>query len=360
MKILVVEDDHKIKNEVIDEVLASLGYENDWATNQLQAVEFLGRDGYDLVLLDLQIPARPGSSAASSEFGKHLLRQIRDIKGHGNVPVVIMTGHHQDGLDMAADLVGMGVIDFISKPFPPKGRTLASVIEKTLRQYQKSQESQPPKPEGTFTGGEMVFYPDRIELCGVKIFGSKTAASREMLKVLAGEKSNGTYKYFGGEQIADKMKAENGIGTVTGCARTIRRQTAQILKKHLNVEIGENDFLEHSDQGYRLNHRITVRFCDSKEILRGQNSVPNGHLRGQKNDPINLGVSYRVKTRCQWILNALNHGRQLRREDVENGLKCSDKTAQRALDVLRNADIIKFQGSKKTGYYVLTKTEDLR
>lgn len=128
----------------------------------------------------------------------------------------------------------------------------------------------------------MVFYPDRIELCGVKIFGSKTAASREMLKVLAGEKSNGTYKYFGGEQIADKMKAENGIGTVTGCARTIRRQTAQILKKHLNFEIGENDFLEHSDQGYRLNHRITVRFCDSKEILRGQNSVPNGHLSGGK------------------------------------------------------------------------------
>ncbi|HRS72706.1 MAG TPA: response regulator [Anaerohalosphaeraceae bacterium] len=367
MKILVVEDDRKIKNEVIDEVLASLGYENDWATNQLQAVEFLGRDGYDLVLLDLQIPARPGSSAASSEFGKHLLRQIRDIKGHGNVPVVIMTGHHQDGFDMVTDLIGMGAIEFISKPFPPNGRTLASVIEMTLQKYQKSQESQPPKPEGTFTGGEMVFYPNHIELCGFKILGSKAAASREMLKVLTETKSNGIYKNWGGEQIADKISAENGIGTITGCARTIRTRVAGTLKKHMNVEMGENDFLEHSDQGYRLNHRITVRFCDSKEILlgqnknlRGQNSVPKGHLRGQKNDPINLGVSYRVKTRCQWILDTLNQGRKLRREDVESSLKCSDKTAQRALDVLRNADIIKFQGSKKTGYYVLTKTGDLR
>lgn len=360
MKILVVEDDHKIKTEVIDEVLASLSYKNDWATNQQQAVEFLQNNGYDLVLLDLQIPARPGSSLANSEFGKHLLRQIREIKGHGNVPVVIMTGHHQDGLDMAADLVGMGVIDFISKPFPSKGRTLASVIEKTLQKYQKSKELQPPQPEGTFTGGEMVFYPNHIELCGLKILGSKAAPSREMLKTLTETKVDGTYKSWGGEQIADNIRAENGIGTVTGCARTIRTRVAGTLKKHMNVEVGENDFLEHSDQGYRLNHRITVRFCDTHEILLGQNSVPKGHLRGQKNDPIDLGVSYRVKTRCQWILDALNQGQQLRREDVENGLKCSDKTAQRALDVLRNADIIKFQGSKKTGHYVLTKTGNLR
>lgn len=367
MKILVVEDDRKIKNEVIDEVLASLGYENDWATNQLQAVEFLGRDGYDLVLLDLQIPARPGSSAASSEFGKHLLRQIRDIKGYGNIPVVIMTGHHQDGLDMAADLVGMGVIDFISKPFPPKGRTLASVIEKTLQKYQKSKELQPPRPEGTFTGGEMVFYPDRIELCGIKIFGSKTAASREMLKVLAETKSNGTYRNLGGEQIADKMNAENGIGTVTGCARTIRNQIARLLKKHLNVEIGDNDILEHSDQGYRLNHRIAVRFCDQPENLwghndnlRGQNSVPTGDLRGQKNDPINLGVSCRVKTRCLWILEELNKERKLRRENVEKDLNCSDKTAQRALDILRNDGLITFEGSKKTGFYRLVEKPNPR
>ena len=47
-------------------------------------------------------------------------------------------------------------------------------------------------------------------------------------------------------------------------------------------------------------------------------------------------------------------------EDVENSLNCSAKTAQRALDLLRNADTIRFEGSKKNGYYVLTKTENLR
>ncbi len=359
MKILVVEDDHKIKTEVIDDILASLGHENDWATNQQESLEMLGNSSYDLVLLDLQIPARPNSGAASSEFGKLLLRQIRDIKGHGNVPVVIMTGHHQDGFDMVTDLIGMGAIEFISKPFPPKGRTLASVIEKTLQKYRKSIEVLSTPPAGTFTGGEMVFYPNHIELCGIRIFGSKAAASREMLKVLAEAKPDGTYRYWAGEQIADKISAENGIGTVTGCARTIRTRVAGTLKKHMNVEVGENDFLEHTDQGYRLNHRITVRFCKNGEILMGQNSVPKGHLRGQKNVPINLEVSSKVKTRCLWILERLNQGKQLRREDVEEGLKCSDKTAQRALDFLRNAKFIEFQGSKKTGYYVLTRTPNL-
>lgn len=158
MKILVVEDDHKIKTEVIDDILASLGHDNDWATNQQKAVELLEMNVYDLVLLDLQIPARPGNSCANSEFGKHLLRQVREIRGHGNIPVVVMTGHHQDGLDMAADLIGMGAIDFISKPFPSKGRTLAYVIERALKKYRKALEVQLTPPAGMFTGGEMVFY----------------------------------------------------------------------------------------------------------------------------------------------------------------------------------------------------------
>jgi hypothetical protein len=107
-----------------------------------------------------------------------------------------------------------------------------------------------------------------------------------------------------------------------------------------------------------------VRFCDSNTDLSGQNknlwgqnSVPKGHfLKSQKTDLINSGVSSKVKIRCLWILEALNKGQKLRREDVERGLNCSAKTAQRALDILRNGVIIWFEGSKKNEYYVLIKT----
>jgi len=52
----------------------------------------------------------------------------------------------------------------------------------------------------------------------------------------------------------------NGITTVTGCARTIRRQPSILFEKHLNVEVGQHDILEHNDQGYRLNANIEVVF----------------------------------------------------------------------------------------------------
>ena len=59
MRILVVEDDKQIKTQAIDDCLASLGCASDWATNQQEANKLLATHEYDLILLDLKIPARP-------------------------------------------------------------------------------------------------------------------------------------------------------------------------------------------------------------------------------------------------------------------------------------------------------------
>ena len=66
-----------------------------------------------------------------------------------------------------------------------------------------------------------------------------------------------------------------------------------------------------------------------------------------------FNVSPKVKNRCRWTLEALKDGQKLRKEDVGRNLNCSEKTAQRSLDVLRNAGLISFEGPKKTGFYVL-------
>lgn len=71
MRILVVEDDKQIKTETIDDCLASLGCASDWATNQQEANNLLAKHEYDLILLDLKIPSRPGGKGAptcSSRF----------------------------------------------------------------------------------------------------------------------------------------------------------------------------------------------------------------------------------------------------------------------------------------------------
>ena len=64
MKVLIVEDEPKIKTETIDDCLSSLGHVSDWAQNQQEANALLGANRYDLVLQDLQIPARSNVKAS--------------------------------------------------------------------------------------------------------------------------------------------------------------------------------------------------------------------------------------------------------------------------------------------------------
>jgi CheY-like chemotaxis protein len=108
MKLLVVEDEPKIKTETIDDCLGSLGHVSDWAENQQDAIRLLEANDYDLVLLDLQIPSRPNGKA-SPEFGKNLLKQIRARKGRDGIPVILMTAQHQHCVDLLTDLQEIGI-----------------------------------------------------------------------------------------------------------------------------------------------------------------------------------------------------------------------------------------------------------
>jgi CheY-like chemotaxis protein len=136
MKVLVVEDEPKIKTETIDDCLGSLGHVSDWAQNQQDANGLLTANDYDLVLLDLQIPSRPNGKA-SPEFGKNLLKQIRARKGRDGIPVILMTAQHQDCVGLLTDLQECHVDGSIAKPFPTTGRTLAVVIEDVLEKHRR-------------------------------------------------------------------------------------------------------------------------------------------------------------------------------------------------------------------------------
>ena len=75
IKVLVVEDDLSIQEE-IEDVLAALGYDHDWATTQQEARELIEKNHYDCVLADLEIPARPGRGFAKIEYRPYL--SLRD------------------------------------------------------------------------------------------------------------------------------------------------------------------------------------------------------------------------------------------------------------------------------------------
>jgi two-component system response regulator RegX3 len=120
-KILLVEDDKSIV-ENLSEYLRDEGFETDSAAGQTEAIEKLGLNKYDLVILDITLRDGNGFAVCSA------------VKATTNVPVIFLTASGDEysvvtGLDMGAD-------DYVSKPFRP--RELLSRIKNVLRRGGKA------------------------------------------------------------------------------------------------------------------------------------------------------------------------------------------------------------------------------
>ncbi|MDH4423768.1 MULTISPECIES: response regulator transcription factor [Bacillus cereus group] len=118
-KILIVEDDATI-SDLIKLNLKMVGYETQQAYDGAQALEIIGKEEFDLILLDVMLPKLDGFSI------------IGKIK-HKDMPIIFLTAKASivdkvQGLKMGAD-------DYIVKPF--ESVELLARIEAVLRRYGK-------------------------------------------------------------------------------------------------------------------------------------------------------------------------------------------------------------------------------
>ena len=102
-RILVVDDEAMIR-ALLTEVLSQEGYDVVTAEDGQEALSILERGGIDLVRTDMVMPRGRGLE---------VLEAAR--RYNPGVPVMVMTGY--PSIDDAADLVRVGVSDYISKPF---------------------------------------------------------------------------------------------------------------------------------------------------------------------------------------------------------------------------------------------------
>ena len=119
VKILVVED-NPTNLQVVITVLNALGYEPDTAVNGQQGVELAEANGYDLILLDVQLPDIDGWSVA-----RHLRQHVRDKR----LTIVAITANVTP--EDRQKCFDAGMDDFVMKPF--KISTLKDVILKYAR-----------------------------------------------------------------------------------------------------------------------------------------------------------------------------------------------------------------------------------
>ncbi len=104
MRVLVVEDERRLAENVSKALHEASGYAVDVTHDGEEAVAFCGTSNYDLIVLDLMLPGRGGES---------ILQQLRGSRN--STPVLILTAVSETGKTIS--LLNEGADDYMTKPF---------------------------------------------------------------------------------------------------------------------------------------------------------------------------------------------------------------------------------------------------
>ncbi|CAN5348781.1 hypothetical protein BH10PSE4_BH10PSE4_42990 [soil metagenome] len=115
---VLLADDNEANRELVSAILSSVGHQVDLATNGVEAVAAAARGGYDLVLMDVQMPLQDGVSAT---------RAIRALAGPAaRVPIIALSANVLAGQIETYREAGMD--DHVGKPI-----AVGELLEKVTR-----------------------------------------------------------------------------------------------------------------------------------------------------------------------------------------------------------------------------------
>jgi len=127
---LLVVDDNKVNRLLLTRSLDLMGHRAFAVASGREALEMLRGDGFDLVLLDIEMPEMDGFQ---------VLEQIRGDVALRDVPVIVTSS--LEGLDNVVRCIELGAEDYLTKPVNGvllKARVGASLEKKRLRDQQKA------------------------------------------------------------------------------------------------------------------------------------------------------------------------------------------------------------------------------
>ena len=118
---VLLAEDNKVNRQVALIQLNRAGYTVDTAANGVEAVAAARRGDYDLILMDIQMPAMDGIEATRK------IRAFGDRRGR--VPIVAITAHAMAGA--REQYLAAGMNDYVSKPFDRE--QLLATVEHWIR-----------------------------------------------------------------------------------------------------------------------------------------------------------------------------------------------------------------------------------
>ena len=190
-KLLIVDDEAKIREVVKEYAMLMHEYEVEEAENGHVALQMVNQNDYDLIVLDIMMPVMDGFTAC---------REIKKIK---NIPVIMLSARDEEydklhGFDL-------GVDDYVVKPFSPKelmARINAVLKRNTDKEHNKYQfeglEVDIDARDVYINKQKITLTPKEFDLLVYLIKNKNTAINREILleKVW-------NYSYFGDDRTVD-------------------------------------------------------------------------------------------------------------------------------------------------------------
>lgn len=126
---ILIVDDNRMNRLLLSRGLEQQGHKVTFAENGRQALDLLGRQPFDLVLLDVEMPEMNGYQVLECLHADHHLRDI---------PVIMTSA--LDEIDSVVRCIELGAEDYLTKPINPvllKARISASLEKKHLRDQQR-------------------------------------------------------------------------------------------------------------------------------------------------------------------------------------------------------------------------------
>ncbi|MCK4664587.1 MAG: response regulator [Bacteroidales bacterium] len=103
--ILIVDDDHK-SLQVLGSILKQDNYKVDFALDGIEALNWLKREKFDLILLDIVMPRLNGFEVCE---------RIKKDPNTKNIPIIFITS--KDDIESTVQGFKLGAVDYITKPF---------------------------------------------------------------------------------------------------------------------------------------------------------------------------------------------------------------------------------------------------
>lgn len=213
-KILLVDDELGLL-EMLGEVLRKGGYTSlDFATTSKKAIDLIGNNEYDLILLDVMLPDMDGFQ---------LCAKIRETS---NVPILFLTAKITD-LDILTGL-NIGGDDYILKPFNP-----LEVLARVKAHLRRTERNQNSNHLNTYDYGDLKINPTTAQ---VFLKGKEIPFTAKELQIIVFFCGNPN-KIFSINSLYENVWGNNSFGDTNTVMVYINRIRKKIEKNPNHPEL---------------------------------------------------------------------------------------------------------------------------